>query len=311
MTKHKPFENQGGYTEFNNIALDEIMPKLNGSAWKVLSFIIRKTKGWHKNRDELAFSQIRKGTGIGSNTTVRKALETLDNMGLILTYVASDPTIAFSYGLNRDYEIDVLTTRSTESVLHSSTKTVRRPGTKRVQRRSTESVNTKETTTKTTLKKEKEETSPAPTPRPAHSQSPQPPAPASAPKPAPIDPIAQELVILDMYRKNICPLPGSIEIDHIVSDITDLSQAGHDALEVFTYAITQAVMSNARRLKYIQAIVKNVRDSNMPLAAYIQKYQAKSKRNGGPTNGHSPNGKTQRTPKRQPQPVNLAGQVTY
>ena len=139
----------------------------------------------------------------------------------------------------------------------------------------------------------------------------QPPPPASAPEPAPTDPIDQELVIFKLYRESITPMPCSIEVDHIVSDIVDLSMAGYNALDVFRYAITQAVGANARKLNYIQAIVKNIRDSKIPLAAYIEKRQAKTKQNGGPTNGHSPNGKTQRTPKRQPQPVNLAGQVTY
>jgi len=68
----------------------------------------------------------------------------------------------------------------------------------------------------------------------------QPPPPASAPEPAPTDSIDQELVICEMYRQNITPLPGRIEYDSISADVVDLSKAGHNALDVFTYAITQA-----------------------------------------------------------------------
>jgi hypothetical protein len=131
------------------------------------------------------------------------------------------------------------------------------------------------TETTSEIKEEKE----AP---PAHSQNPQPPAP----EPAPTDPLDQELVIFKLYRESITPMPCSIEVDHIVSDIVDLSMAGYNALDVFTYAITQAVGANARKLNYIQAIVKNIRDSKMPLAAYIEKRQAKTKRNGG-SNGNA------------------------
>jgi len=156
--------------------------------------------------------------------------------------------------------------------------------------------------------KEKEETPPAPTPLSAHSQSPQPPAPASAPEPAPTDPIDQELVILDLYRQNIAPMPAPLTYDAIAADILDLDQAGQDPLKVFTYAITQAVGANVLRYNYIQTIVADIRDSKMTLAAYIQKRQAKTKQNGGPTNGTANrNGKT-RT--RKPQPVNIAGTFT-
>ena len=120
---------------------------------------------------------------------------------------------------------------------------------------------------------------------------------------APTDPIDQELVILDLYKKNITPLPCSIEVDHIVSDTVDLSVAGYNALDVFRYAITQAVGANARKLNYIQAIVKDIRDSKMTLAAYIQQRQAKTKRNGGS------NGKA--THKTHRPDINLAGQFEH
>lgn len=281
MTDYKPFAMQGHYTEFANIVLDEIMPKLKGGEWKILSFIIRKTKGWHKDWDQISFSQIKKGTGLKHNQTVGRAIATLADLGLVLVSDPDNVLEANSYSLNPDFTISITTRSSKSEPRCRSSKSDLNSGSKSEPSRSSKSDHTKERVFKETkqIKEEKEEPQP-----PARSQSPQPPPPA----PAPTDPIAQELVILDLYRDSITPLPCRLEIDHIVSDITDLSMAGYNALDVFRYAITQAVGANARKLNYIQAIVKNIRDSKMPLAAYVQKRQAKTKRNGG-SNGNSAN----------------------
>ena len=79
----KPFQRQGQSTAFDNAFVDHVMPALSGSAWKVLSFIIRRTIGHQKEWDKIAYSQIKQGCGISTNAAVRNALRELE--GLTLT----------------------------------------------------------------------------------------------------------------------------------------------------------------------------------------------------------------------------------
>ena len=76
--KVRPFEPQKkGYTIIDNVVFDYILPELTANGWKVLCFIIRKTKGWQKEWDGLSYSQIMKGTGIKSSATISKVLTEL------------------------------------------------------------------------------------------------------------------------------------------------------------------------------------------------------------------------------------------
>lgn len=103
----KPFTPEKGYTKINNDLLDYVMPKLSPNAWKILCFIIRKTKGWHKEEDHLSISQIINETGIKNRTTVSKALKDLEKEHLINIYRPDDKVTSNSYSLNIDVEIEV------------------------------------------------------------------------------------------------------------------------------------------------------------------------------------------------------------
>ena len=110
MTKTiKPFHNQNGYTAFNNYILDHIMPSLSPNAWKVLCFIIRKTSGWQKPSDDISFSQIRDGTGIGSDPTVLKSLEELEQNQHIIITRTDEQWKSNNYRLNLDFSITIET----------------------------------------------------------------------------------------------------------------------------------------------------------------------------------------------------------
>jgi len=122
--KIKPFSGQGRYTIFDNIILDHIMPGLSPNSWKCLCFIIRKTVGWQKDIDAISFSQIRKGTGIGSNATVSKALKELESRHYILVGRPNETWESNLYTLNTGLEIELETSPSTETVLEPSTETV-------------------------------------------------------------------------------------------------------------------------------------------------------------------------------------------
>ena len=105
MSKIKPFEHQGQYTQVHNIVFDKIMPSISPVAFKVLMAIIRKTKGWHKNTDRISESQMVFITGIKSGNTIRKAAAELVKAHIIIC-TPGDWTNPNMYGLNLDYEIE-------------------------------------------------------------------------------------------------------------------------------------------------------------------------------------------------------------
>lgn len=76
---------QPNYTQIPNVYLDEIMQTLSGNENLVFLAIMRKTFGWHKEKDSVSYSQIRKATGIKSNTTIQNALIQLEFYGYIKT----------------------------------------------------------------------------------------------------------------------------------------------------------------------------------------------------------------------------------
>lgn len=108
--KIQPFKRQGFYTVFDNVLLDHVMPIIKLSSWAVLCFIMRKTIGWQKESDEVSYSQIKSGTGIKSDATIRSAIEELENNGLVL--IQTQEGLTSFYTLNREFTIDVPDKRS-------------------------------------------------------------------------------------------------------------------------------------------------------------------------------------------------------
>lgn len=105
MTIH-PFADSEGFTPLTNYLLDTIMPSLPASAWKVLCFILRKTRGWQKEEDRLSYGQIEAGTGISSSATVSTAIKIL----LEKNYIIKVPGSAWrpmGYRINSALEIEV------------------------------------------------------------------------------------------------------------------------------------------------------------------------------------------------------------
>lgn len=145
MTTIQPFAEQGNFTQMHNFAFDHVMPNVSGSAWKIFSLIIRKTKGWQKDEDDISYSQLRKGTGISSNTTIKKGIAELLELGVIQQGKPAHEADPYGYRLNKNYSC-----RVTENDT---------PSTKKWTTGVSETVNTKETTTKE-RKKEKENTPP-------------------------------------------------------------------------------------------------------------------------------------------------------
>jgi len=65
-----------------NIIIDEYLKELSGSELKCFLFIVRKTKGWHKDVDAISISQFEEYTGL-SNRAVIDACNSLVSRGFI------------------------------------------------------------------------------------------------------------------------------------------------------------------------------------------------------------------------------------
>lgn len=102
-----PLHNLERHSPISNDMIDYIMPKLNPTAWRMLCLIARKTSGWNKRWDAISFSQFRKLANIGSNTTVQKGLNTLDEGGYILRRSQPGRQNADCYALNIDLCLEV------------------------------------------------------------------------------------------------------------------------------------------------------------------------------------------------------------
>ena len=71
------------YTQIPNVFFDNIMSKINGSEFKVLMAISRKTFGWHKEIDRISYSQIMEMAGISSKETVNNSIKKLVSKDII------------------------------------------------------------------------------------------------------------------------------------------------------------------------------------------------------------------------------------
>lgn len=93
--------NQPNYTQCPNVFFDEILKNLSGSATKVFCVIMRKTFGWQKERDRISYSQIMELTGIGSRSSVSKAIKELEGLGIIIAERVGQ-TITFSVNVSKN-----------------------------------------------------------------------------------------------------------------------------------------------------------------------------------------------------------------
>lgn len=113
--KIEPFLRQGRSLTIDYSVFEYIMPTLSPTQWITLCFIIMKTVGWNKERDAISYSQIKKGTGIKSDTTVSNAIGYLLEKEVIGSDMQSDGGWITSsvYWLNSHY--GVVVDRTTEN----------------------------------------------------------------------------------------------------------------------------------------------------------------------------------------------------
>lgn len=70
-------------TQIPNYILDEVMPQVGDTEFKILMVICRQTYGWHKESDQISYSQLIEKTG-RYKEAVAKGLRSLRESGLIL-----------------------------------------------------------------------------------------------------------------------------------------------------------------------------------------------------------------------------------
>lgn len=58
------------YTQVPNLILDEWMPLLDPSLFKIVMYIARKTFGWRVGKDKMSLTQISEGTGISRRSVI-------------------------------------------------------------------------------------------------------------------------------------------------------------------------------------------------------------------------------------------------
>lgn len=124
MAKYRPLEPRDHlFTQVDNYLLDYVMPVSPPNAWKILCFIVRKTKGWvdsetgtRKSRDRLSYSQIMKGTGIKHPKTISTGIQFLVKEQYVLAFGSADDWEANEYELNTQLEVELPTTSNNEVV---------------------------------------------------------------------------------------------------------------------------------------------------------------------------------------------------
>ena len=131
-----------------NAFVDEMLAQVSGNACKVYLLIVRKTRGWQKEKDCISYSQIQKIAGIKSHETIKNALNELLELGLIKVKQGNEKT-PNQYRLNDNYgatKTVVPKSKGTTKIVEASTEIV--------EQGTTEIVDTENNLSKTTNKKE-------------------------------------------------------------------------------------------------------------------------------------------------------------
>lgn len=128
-----------------NAFVDLMLDKVSGNACKIYLIIVRKTRGWQKESDRISYTQLLKISGIGSFSTIEKAINELLEVGLINVKTGNVKT-SNEYSLNDNF------CSATETVVGKCTTETVAATTETVAEGTTETVDTI-TTIKTTNKK--------------------------------------------------------------------------------------------------------------------------------------------------------------
>jgi phage replication O-like protein O len=88
---------ENGYTKIANEILERLVnTPLLGAEFQVLLYIIRKTYGYNKKRDQISFTQFEKATGI-SRQTINKTIKNLIAKGMIVKIYLPEGNIGYTF----------------------------------------------------------------------------------------------------------------------------------------------------------------------------------------------------------------------
>ena len=73
------------FTQFPNLFLDLVMPRVSHAEWKVLSFLCRQTWGYHRYDEStpISVAEVARGTGLSKSTTT-EILRLFEERGFLL-----------------------------------------------------------------------------------------------------------------------------------------------------------------------------------------------------------------------------------
>ena len=132
-----------------NVLVDEYITKLSSQSFKLLLFIIRKTKGWQKTKDTISTTQLAKVVGLKMIRKVYPYIAELEALNLIKVHKSQGKTNQYSLGKNFDKVVPKKDTTQKET----STQKEQYPVPKKSSGTSTQKEHSTKDTIKTTNKK--------------------------------------------------------------------------------------------------------------------------------------------------------------
>ena len=114
MKSIKPFDRQGTYVVMDTALFDYLMPIAPATAWKILCYILRRTRGCQKEDADISYREIKVGTGIKSDATISKGIKWLQQEEIIVKFGPATQWISCNYRINRQYEMAVPSTSENE-----------------------------------------------------------------------------------------------------------------------------------------------------------------------------------------------------
>ena len=85
-----------------NVLVDEYITKLSSHSFKLLLFIIRKTRGWQKHKDSISATQLAKVVGLKKIKSVYPYIKELEALNLIKVHKKLGKVNQYSLGTNFD-----------------------------------------------------------------------------------------------------------------------------------------------------------------------------------------------------------------
>lgn len=83
-----------------NVIVDEYIDKLHANSFKLLIFIIRKTKGWQKEKDSISTTQLANALNVKTIRKVYPYIKELEQFGLIEVYKSTGKINQYALGEN-------------------------------------------------------------------------------------------------------------------------------------------------------------------------------------------------------------------